>query len=122
MVDANLSPRVAAMLRNAGHDAVHVFDVGMHQASDDEVVEYAAEQHQIIVSSDTDFGAILARRGSARPSFVLLRHQNELTPTEQAELLVMNLPDLAVDLEAGAVATLARSAVRLRRLPFRQKS
>jgi predicted nuclease of predicted toxin-antitoxin system len=110
------------MLRNAGHDAVHVFDVGMHQASDDEVVEYAAEQHQIIVSSDTDFGAILARRGSARPSFVLLRHQNELTPTEQAELLVMNLPDLAVDLEAGAVATLARSAVRLRRLPFRQKS
>jgi len=31
----------------------------------------------VIVSSDTDFGALLARHDRATPSFVLLRHVND---------------------------------------------
>lgn len=34
LVDANLSPRVAGYLRDGGHDAVHVADVGLLSASD----------------------------------------------------------------------------------------
>jgi predicted nuclease of predicted toxin-antitoxin system len=118
LVDANLAPIVAARLRDAGHDALHVVEIGLHSASDVEILDRAAADDRVVVSSDSDFGAILARRGQAKPSFVLLRHRNELTPGEQAELLVANLSELVAELEAGAVVTFTRSAIRLRRLPF----
>ncbi|MDP9334278.1 MAG: DUF5615 family PIN-like protein [Actinomycetota bacterium] len=118
LVDANLSPVVAARLRDAGHVAIHVYDVGLLQASDDSIVEYALEHDYVIVSADTDFGAILARLDRAKPSFVLLRHVNEMTPDQHAALLQANLDALAEDLEAGAVASFARGTIRVRRLPF----
>ena len=43
LVDANLSPVVSVRLREVGHEAIHVFDVGLAQASDERIVEYALE-------------------------------------------------------------------------------
>jgi predicted nuclease of predicted toxin-antitoxin system len=34
LLDANLSPRIAKALVESGHDAVHVFDLGLADASD----------------------------------------------------------------------------------------
>jgi hypothetical protein len=53
------------------------------------------------VSSDTDFGALLARSQSSEPSFVLLRHVNDLGVDDQALLLVAVLPTVAGELERG---------------------
>jgi predicted nuclease of predicted toxin-antitoxin system len=118
LIDANLSPRVAAALRRAGYQACHVIDVDLACASDTQILAWAAEQERVIVSSDSDFGAILARQRRTTPSFVLLRHLNDLTPEEQAALLLANLPALAEALTAGAVATVLRDRIRLRPLPF----
>lgn len=81
LVDANLSPRVAARLRTADHDAVHVHEVGLTSASDEAIMAWALGEDRTIVSSDTDFGALLARYGHAKPAFCLLRHMNEVTRT-----------------------------------------
>ena len=70
LIDANLSPRVAATLRDAGHEAVHVTDIGMLAASDDAILPHAAAAGQVIVSADTDFGELLAVAGAVRPSVV----------------------------------------------------
>ena len=43
---------------------------------------------------------------------------NEMTPDDQARLLVEVLPRVVAELEAGAVVTLVRGRVRTRRLPF----
>jgi predicted nuclease of predicted toxin-antitoxin system len=119
LIDANLSPRVAAFLRDGGHDACHVVDVGLGSASDGEILAWAGSKDRIIVSSDSDFGALLARIGGTKPSFVLLRHLNQLTPDQQAELLRVNLPSVADDLSADAVVTFLRDRIRVRSLPFR---
>ncbi|MCK9897500.1 DUF5615 family PIN-like protein [Frankia sp. AgB32] len=118
LVDANLSPRVAVALQKDGYDSCHVTDVGLGTASDVDIVDWATENEHVIVSSDSDFGVILARERRKAPSFVLLRHLNDLTPDQQADLLVANLPQTEGELLAGAVVTLLRDRVRVRSLPF----
>ena len=72
----------------------------------------------VIVSADSDFGEMLAAsRGATRPSVVLLRSADRLAPDEQATLLATNLAAVAVDLEAGAIVTIARRRMRVRSLP-----
>jgi predicted nuclease of predicted toxin-antitoxin system len=39
LIDNALSPAVATELSRVGHDAVHVRDLGMHAASDEEIFD-----------------------------------------------------------------------------------
>ena len=68
IVDNALSPTLADLLRNAGHEAVHVREVGLHRASDEEIFERATAEDFILVSADTDFATLLATRSAAKPS------------------------------------------------------
>lgn len=118
LLDANLSPRLAPLLVEAGHDVVHVFDVGLADASDSVILQQAADDRRVVVSSDSDFGTLLARHQRSDPSFVLLRHANDRTVEEQAALLLTVIPVVASELDRGAVVSVARGRVRTRRLPF----
>ena len=83
LIDANLSPKVAAALSKAGLESVHVGDVGLLTAPDRAILDYAAANALVIVSADSDFGELLAAsRGATRPSVVLLRSADRLTPDE----------------------------------------
>ena len=59
LIDANLSPKVAAALRNVGLESVHVGDVGLLTAPDRGILDYAAANALVIVSADSDFGELL---------------------------------------------------------------
>lgn len=119
LIDANLSPRLATLLASEGHDAVAVRHVGLREASDNEIVDYAVNDDRIVVSHDTDFGALLAFRGLARPSFILFRSSDPITPDEHASLITSNLDTFAGELESGAIVVFARGRLRVRRLPIR---
>lgn len=73
LIDNALSPVVAEGLRQAGHDAIHVRDLGLAAADDVTIFEHADRDKWVIVSADTDFGTILAMRDVARPSVILFR-------------------------------------------------
>ena len=118
LVDANLSPAVAAELRDAGHDAVHVIDVGLATALDTEIVDYADANDLVIVTVDTDFPMNVALRRVTSPSVVLLRGVNELAPDQHAALLIANLPAVADDLKRGAIVSLGPDHLRVRSLPL----
>jgi predicted nuclease of predicted toxin-antitoxin system len=118
LLDQNLAVRVATYLAEAGHDVVHVAERGLSRAGDDEVLAVALAEDRVLVSEDTDFGALLARSGDRLPSFVLIRTAEPLSPLDQAALLIANLPHAARDLEAGAIVVLGRGRMRIRPLPI----
>ena len=123
LIDANLSPRVAAGLRSAGLDARHVADAGLVTAADEAILEHAAANDLVIISADSDFGELLAASpGATSPSVVLLRSADHLTPDQQAALLAANLPAVADGLKAGALVSIARGRLRIRPLPIRPAS
>lgn len=118
LLDANLSPGVARRLNEAGHDAVHVVEIGLMTASDPEIMRAAAEARRVLVTADSDFAAMLALGGARAPSVILLRSADHMRPPEQAALLAANLPVVAEDLERGAIVSLTSRHLRVRELPI----
>ena len=119
LLDENLSPRLAARLRDAGHDVAHVHDVGLTGAHDAIVIGAARTGTRILISADTDFGAILARTGATAPSVMLLRRAANRRVEQQAALILDNLAAATADLQAGAIVVLGETTLRIRRLPIR---
>ncbi|MBM3495377.1 MAG: hypothetical protein FJX72_13805 [Armatimonadetes bacterium] len=118
VVDNALSPLLAEGLRSAGHDAVHVRDLGLASADDEVIFTLAAREQRIVVSADTDFGTLLAHRRSAQPSVILFRGDQHPRPEDQLRLLLGNLHIFSEDLESGSIVVFRRDTVRIRRLPL----
>jgi predicted nuclease of predicted toxin-antitoxin system len=118
LIDNALSPRVAQGLGEAGHDAVHVRDLGIQHASDEKIFERADHEGRIVVSADTDFGTLLASRRQQSPSVVLFRRGTQRSPSEQVALLLANLPSIEADLATGSIVVFEPERIRIRALPL----
>lgn len=121
LVDNALSPVLAAEINRAGHEAIHVRDVGLQQGDDETVLSLAASEERVVVSADTDFGTLLAFSGSHLPSVVLFRKGSPRWPERQAQLLLANLAGIEPELRAGAIVTFHAERLRVRRLPIRRR-
>jgi predicted nuclease of predicted toxin-antitoxin system len=118
LIDNALPPRVADLLVAAGHDAVHVRLYEMQAASDQQILARALDEDRVIVSADSDFGAILAAQEAERPSFILFRDPNLLVASDYVNLLLAALPVLEQELENGCVAVFRHGHLRVRKLPL----
>jgi len=118
LIDNALSPKVAEGLRQAGHEADHVREIGLAHADDLRIFELAAEQDRTIVSADTDFATLLATRGDSKPSLVLFRGGSERRPDRQLTLLIVNLGTLREHLDEGSIVVFEQRRIRVRPLPI----
>ncbi len=55
LIDAQLPPALCGWLRERGHEAVHVSEIGMIAASDAEIAVRAEADGAVLVSKDEDF-------------------------------------------------------------------
>lgn len=120
LIDNALPGSFAEGLRKAGHDAVHVRELGMARATDQEILELALNQDRIVVSADTDFGTILALYGLAKPSFVLFRRSDK-RPSALLLQLLASLEQISESLASGAVVVIEDKRIRIRPLPVEKR-
>jgi len=118
LIDNALSPKVARILSDAGHDALHVCDFGLGAAPDTEILERAFVEERVVVSADSDFATLLALRSSSKPSFILFREQDVVRAEDYAERILVHMPLIEQDLESGCVVTFRRGKTRVRTLPL----
>ena len=107
-MDECISPWLAPLIAEAGHDVVHVSDLGLAGHVDKDVLAAARDAERVLVSADTDFGELLARQGLALPSLVLFRQGNR-GPEHQVTTLLKNLDEVAEDLNAGAIVVFTKT-------------
>jgi predicted nuclease of predicted toxin-antitoxin system len=118
LIDNAVSPIVAERLRQAGHDAVHVRDYGMHTRTDKEITDRARQERRILISADTDFGTLLALAGENLPSLILFRHGANRRPERQAAVLLANLESIKEPLQSGCIVVFEEARMRIRQLPI----
>ncbi len=106
---------MARDLAAAGHDAVHVRDLGMAASSDAEILSRALDDGRIVLTQDADFGTLLVASGRSAPSVILFRLRTG-NPAMQSKILIANLAQVEPELAAGAIVVLSEAGMRIRSL------
>jgi len=75
LFDQNLSPRLPRLLGDIYAESIHVREVGLREADDSEIWEYAKANGYAVVSKDSDFQQRSLLHG-APPKFIWLRVGN----------------------------------------------
>ncbi len=117
LLDQGLPRSAAEELRRRGFDAMHTGDIGLHAASDHEILEHARREGQAVVTLDADFHALLALSNAVSPSVVRVRIEG-LRGEELAALVERVASQCMADLIAGAMVTVDSRSVRVRGLPL----
>jgi predicted nuclease of predicted toxin-antitoxin system len=101
VIDQQLPPALAMWLVDRGHDAEHVYWIGLDQVDDPVIWDYALDQSAIVVTKDVDF-AERRMRLSAGPQIVWLRIGNT-TKDELFRVLDGVWPTVEVALATEAI-------------------
>ena len=75
LIDAQMPPALAGWLREQGHEAQAVRDVGLREAEDSAIWAYAKQTGTVILTKDEDFAA-RAQQVQDGPVIVWLRVGN----------------------------------------------
>ena len=113
VIDMNLSPGWVAELAKQGHDASHWQDIGAIDATDDEIIAWAAGEDRVVLTADLDFATAVATRDLAAPCVVQLR-LGSTDPEDVAGLVLRAIEVAATALTGGAILTIEPGHVRLR--------
>jgi predicted nuclease of predicted toxin-antitoxin system len=117
LLDQGLPRTAAALLCEVGIDAVHVADIGMAAALDEQIVARAHAEGRVVVTLDADFHAILALTRATGPSVIRIRVEG-LRGEDLARRIRVVLGACSGDLATGAVVSADMTRIRLRRLPI----
>jgi len=90
LIDAQLPPSLADALRRAGCKAIHVIDLGLQAAIDEEIWDEAISRSAVLVTKDRDFALRRAATNDG-PTILWIRVGN-ISNRKLIELALSSLP------------------------------
>ena len=119
LVDNAISHFVAEELTKLGFDAIHVRDIGIQHAKDEVIFKAAFESDRTIITADTDFSFLLSVWNKSKPSVITFRKGAESNPSEQMNLLKLNLNKEVLEaIGIGSIIIIEPHRIRIRALPL----
>ena len=73
LIDMNLSPSWSDFLIENGIEALHWSSIGSHDSTDEEIFSFAKSHNFTVLTSDLDFGFILAITHGKKPSVIQIK-------------------------------------------------
>jgi predicted nuclease of predicted toxin-antitoxin system len=80
-LDENVDARLAARLRDAGHDALTVREQDLHGTDDIDLYQLCISENRMLVTLDLDFSNILRYPPENTPGLIVLRGPDDLFAT-----------------------------------------
>lgn len=112
-----VTPGAIPGLLAAGHDAIHAAAIGLAQATDRRLLDFARAEARIVITADLDYPRLLALEQSDGPGVILFRG-GSYSDAEMLALLDRVLAQSStLDLELSIVVV-DRHRIRRRRLPI----
>jgi predicted nuclease of predicted toxin-antitoxin system len=99
LVDAQLPPSLADALRQAGCQAIHVIDLGLQAATDQQIWAEAISRSAVLVTKDRDFSLRRATRNDG-PAILWVRVGN-INNRKLINLVLSALPAITDAIERG---------------------
>ncbi|MGB7718432.1 MAG: DUF5615 family PIN-like protein [Bryobacteraceae bacterium] len=116
VLDQGVPRDAAARLRGLGYECIHLGEIGMSKAADEEILAFSLEKNAIVVTLDADLHTILALSGASGPSVIRLRLQG-LGALDVAQLVQNFLAGFEADLKRGSLITVKARKTTCHRLP-----
>ena len=101
LIDAQLPPSLAEALRQAGHQAIHVADIGLLAATDQHIWNEAVSRSAVLVTKDRDFPLRRAARNDG-PVILWVRVGNAGN-RKLIDLTLRALPAIIEAIERGEI-------------------
>lgn len=117
LLDQGLPRSAALLLREGGIDTLHVGEIGLAAATDNEILQRGRQEERVVVTLDADFHALLAFSKALSPSVIRIRIEG-LTGPMAANVIREAVLRSKEDLENGALVTVQPGRIRIRRLPL----
>jgi predicted nuclease of predicted toxin-antitoxin system len=73
LLDMGISPKIIPFLKEKGFEVEHCSDLGLGKSSDRAVLKHAIIQKQILLTTDLDFGQLIAVKGLSAPGLIIFR-------------------------------------------------
>ena len=114
VADENVDASIVNALRSAGHDVWYAAEEG-RGVLDHELLQKAAGDDALLLTSDKDFGVLVFRQGKATAGVLLLRLAG--LPADEKDRIVTQAVGEHQGKLQGAFSVLTRSALRIRNVP-----
>lgn len=117
LLDMGIAQSVALWLKSQGHDAIHLNDEFLYKLQDIAILEKAVHEKRIILTTDMDFGQLLAFNKTQQASVIQFRTSvfTSINIREKLELLFKEFSD---QLDGEFIITIEDKRIRFRKLPI----
>ena len=94
LLDVHLGTSLASLLETQGHSCRLVADVADPRSKDEDILELAFKNQEVVLTHDLDFGKLLAFSKQERPSVIIFRIE-KISSVVFYQLLMNNWDDYA---------------------------
>ena len=117
LLDMGIAQSIASWLKSEGHDAMHLNDEDLYKLPDISIIEKALNEKRIIVTTDMDFGQLLAFNKSHKVSVIQFR-TSAFTPLNIRNKLELLFEEFSNQLDEDFIITIEDNRTRFRKLPI----